>query len=74
MKVKAVFRRLCVLKQLKIYALLTVPNGDMSKSGWPGIVFNHGYIHSYPDDNHNLTSYFNLAMNQMIAFFKNYLR
>lgn len=29
---------------LKIYALLTVPNGKMPASGWPGIVFNHGYI------------------------------
>lgn len=30
---------------LKIYALLTVPNGTPStSSGWPAIVFNHGYI------------------------------
>ena len=29
---------------LKIYALLTVPNGEMPAGGWPGIVFNHGYI------------------------------
>jgi dipeptidyl aminopeptidase/acylaminoacyl peptidase len=29
---------------LKIYALLTVPNGEMPVGGWPGIVFNHGYI------------------------------
>jgi dipeptidyl aminopeptidase/acylaminoacyl peptidase len=29
---------------LKIYALLTVPNEDMPEGGWPGIVFNHGYI------------------------------
>ena len=29
---------------LKIYALLTVPGGDMPAGGWPGIVFNHGYI------------------------------
>ncbi len=29
---------------LKIYALLTVPNGQMPPGGWPGIVFNHGYI------------------------------
>ena len=29
---------------LKIYALLTVPNGQMPAGGWPGIVFNHGYI------------------------------
>jgi uncharacterized protein len=29
---------------LKIYALLTVPNGEMPEGGWPGLVFNHGYI------------------------------
>ncbi len=29
---------------LKIYALLTVPNGTPPKGGWPAIIFNHGYI------------------------------
>jgi dipeptidyl aminopeptidase/acylaminoacyl peptidase len=29
---------------LKIFALLTVPNGEMPPNGWPAIVFNHGYI------------------------------
>jgi dipeptidyl aminopeptidase/acylaminoacyl peptidase len=29
---------------LKIYALLTVPNGEKPKTGWPVIIFNHGYI------------------------------
>jgi dipeptidyl aminopeptidase/acylaminoacyl peptidase len=29
---------------LKIYALLTIPDGEMPKGGWPAIVFNHGYI------------------------------
>jgi dipeptidyl aminopeptidase/acylaminoacyl peptidase len=29
---------------LKIYALLTVPDGEMPAGGWPGIVFNHAYI------------------------------
>ncbi len=29
---------------LKIYALLTVPDGQMPKTGWPAIIFNHGYI------------------------------
>ena len=28
----------------KIYALLTIPDGDVPADGWPGIVFNHGYI------------------------------
>lgn len=29
---------------LKIYALLTIPGGDKPPTGWPVIVFNHGYI------------------------------
>lgn len=29
---------------LKIYALLTIPNGETPENGWPAIVFNHGYI------------------------------
>lgn len=29
---------------LKIFALLTVPNGNPPGGGWPAIVFNHGYI------------------------------
>jgi len=29
---------------LKIYALLTIPNGEKPATGWPVIVFNHGYI------------------------------
>ncbi|MCS6994760.1 MAG: alpha/beta fold hydrolase [Anaerolineales bacterium] len=29
---------------LKIYALLTLPDGQMPSGGWPGLVFNHGYI------------------------------
>src|ERR1043165_3155714 len=29
---------------LKIYALMTVPNGPTPATGWPVIVFNHGYI------------------------------
>jgi uncharacterized protein len=28
----------------KIYGLLTVPFGEKPSSGWPAIVFNHGYI------------------------------
>lgn len=31
-------------ERLKIYALLTVPNSEKPASGWPVIVFNHGYI------------------------------
>lgn len=29
---------------LKIYALLTIPQGDPPAGGWPVIIFNHGYI------------------------------
>jgi dipeptidyl aminopeptidase/acylaminoacyl peptidase len=29
---------------LKIYALLTIPTGEKPESGWPVIIFNHGYI------------------------------
>ena len=29
---------------LKIYALLTVPQGEKPASGWPVVIFNHGYI------------------------------
>jgi dipeptidyl aminopeptidase/acylaminoacyl peptidase len=29
---------------LKIYGLLTVPDGEPPVGGWPAIVFNHGYI------------------------------
>ena len=29
---------------LKIYALLTIPNGESPEGGFPAIVFNHGYI------------------------------
>src|SRR5262245_17509837 len=29
---------------LKIYALMTVPTGEKPATGWPVIVFNHGYI------------------------------
>ncbi len=29
---------------LKQYALLTIPNGERPQTGWPVIIFNHGYI------------------------------
>jgi dipeptidyl aminopeptidase/acylaminoacyl peptidase len=29
---------------LKIYGLLTIPNGEKPATGWPAIVFNHGFI------------------------------
>ena len=42
---------------LKIYALLTVPDGKMPSGGWPGIVFNHGYIP--PAEYHTTVNYVN---------------
>lgn len=29
---------------LKIYALLTIPNGEVPGNGWPVVIFNHGFI------------------------------
>src|SRR5687767_8741267 len=29
---------------LKIYGLLTIPNGQKPSTGWPVIIFNHGFI------------------------------
>jgi dipeptidyl aminopeptidase/acylaminoacyl peptidase len=37
---------------LKIYALLTVPDGNPPPGGWPAIIFNHGYI---PPDEYKTT-------------------
>jgi dipeptidyl aminopeptidase/acylaminoacyl peptidase len=37
---------------LTIYALLTIPNGEKPASGWPAIVFNHGFI---PPDQYRTT-------------------
>jgi len=37
---------------LKIYALLTVPHGEIPVSGWPVIIFNHGFI---PPDQYRTT-------------------
>jgi dipeptidyl aminopeptidase/acylaminoacyl peptidase len=37
---------------LRIYALLTVPRGQMPGGGWPVILFNHGYI---PPDQYRTT-------------------
>jgi len=55
---------------LKIYALLTLPNGPMPAGGWPGIVFNHGYI---PPDQYRTTERYiayvdRLARNGYVIF------
>jgi dipeptidyl aminopeptidase/acylaminoacyl peptidase len=55
---------------LKIYALLTVPDGDPPPGGWPAIVFNHGYI---PPDVYRTTERYiayvdNLANHDYVVF------
>lgn len=55
---------------LKIYALLTVPDAPMPEDGWPGIVFNHGYI---PPDQYRTTELYvsyvdRLARNGYVVF------
>lgn len=37
---------------LKIYSLLTIPNGKRPDAGWPVVIFNHGYI---PPDQYRTT-------------------
>jgi uncharacterized protein len=59
---------------LKIYALLTVPSGEKPATGWPVIVFNHGYI---PPEVYRTTErYINyvdqLARNGYIVFRSDY--
>jgi len=55
---------------LKIYGLLTIPNGEMPPEGWPAIIFNHGYI---PPDVYRTTERYIayvdwLARSQYIVF------
>lgn len=55
---------------LKIYSLLTVPNTQMPETGYPAIVFNHGYIP--PQYYHTTQRYIayvdNLAKNGYVVF------
>lgn len=59
---------------LKIYALLTIPNGERPATGWPVIVFNHGFI---PPDVYRTTERYiayvdNLARSGYIIFRSDY--
>ena len=59
---------------LKIYALLTVPDGERPATGWPVIVFNHGFI---PPAQYRTTGRYvayvdNLARNGYIVFRSDY--
>jgi len=59
---------------LKIYALMTVPNGEKPSTGWPVIIFNHGYI---PPEVYRTTERYiayvdQLARNDYIVFRSDY--
>jgi len=59
---------------LRINALLTIPFGNPPPSGWPVIIFNHGYI---PPDEYQTTERYiayvdNLARNGYIVFRPDY--
>lgn len=58
----------------KIYALLTVPQGEKPDSGWPVVIFNHGYI---PPDQYRTTERYvayvdGFARNGYIVFRSDY--
>ena len=59
---------------LKIYALMTIPDGEPPDRGWPVIIFNHGYI---PPDVYRTTERYveyvdELARNGYIVFRSDY--
>jgi dienelactone hydrolase len=58
----------------KIFALMTVPWGNMSDSGWPVIMFNHGYVR--PDEYRTTERYLDyvdyFARNGYIVFRSDY--
>ena len=55
---------------LKIYGLLTIPNGQMPATGWPAIIFNHGYIDPavYRSTERYIAYVDNLARNGYIVY------
>lgn len=59
---------------LKIYALMTVPDGDKPVNGWPVVIFNHGYID--PDNYRSTERYIEhvdeIARNGYIVFRSDY--
>jgi dipeptidyl aminopeptidase/acylaminoacyl peptidase len=59
---------------LKIYALLTIPNGEKPPGGWPVIVFNHGYIspNQYRTTERYVAYVDSLARNGYIVFRSDY--
>lgn len=61
---------------LKINGLLTIPNGQMPKGGWPAIVFIHGYIppNQYETNGQAYATYVDYLANQGFVVFKIDLR
>ncbi len=59
---------------LKIYGLLTVPTGVKPKTGWPVIIFNHGYIppNQYTTTGRYLAYVDGFARNGYIVFKSDY--
>jgi len=57
-------------EELKIYGLLTIPFGEMPATGWPAIVFNHGYIPPavYKSTERYIAYVNNLAANGYIVY------
>ncbi len=55
---------------LRIYGLLTIPNGKMPATGWPAIIFNHGYIDPavYRSTERYIAYVDNLARNGYIVY------
>jgi len=55
---------------LRIYGLLTIPNGEMPATGWPAIIFNHGYIDPavYRSTERYIAYVNNLARNGYIVY------
>jgi uncharacterized protein len=58
----------------KIFALMTVPFGNPPDSGWPVIIFNHGYIHPphYSTDDNYVNYMDMLARSGYIVFKSDY--
>lgn len=59
---------------LKIYGLLDIPTGQKPSAGWPGILFNHGYLdpESYVSTAHYVSYVDAFAKNGYIVFEPDY--
>lgn len=59
---------------LKIYGLLTIPNGEKPVTGWPVIIFNHGFIppRQYRTTERYIAHVDNLARSGYIVFRSDY--